>query len=606
MAPGKKTSPTAVDAITHSDKRVNIPTADAQEWLEPEARAPIPLRYPRDSTLDPQLVWKGKDGQDADDLVVEAPPLYIQEKVDPRVLVENLQRTAARPDEEPELALFDTFDGLQGLQSVEFYRHAANWSNRLILGDSLQVMGSLAEREQLRGQVQMIYIDPPYGINFGSNWQVSTQQRMVKDRVEDAAREVEQIKAFRDTWELGVNSYLPYLRDRLVAARDLLVESGSIFVQIGDENIHLVRCLLDEVFGAANFCGQISFRTKIPLRTTLVPMVYDHILWYARDVSQVKFRRLFRERPLGADTQFSWVEEPNGVRRKLTKAEAAAPDSVQGRIFRLTDLVSAGRTESCVFEFTMEGKTFYPGGGKSWKTNSTGMRKLIAAGRIMAPSKVPNYVFFADDYPVMEYDNVWSDTQGASDRVYVVQTSSKVVERCLLMTTDPGDLVLDPTCGSGTTAFVAEEWGRRWVTIDTSRVALTLARQRIMGAKYPHYTLLDSPSGRVREAALTGHLPDTDAPSKHDIRKGFVYRRVQHVTLGSITNNSAIHEGMTRREIDEAIAKHAEAELLYDQPYEDPNVVRVAGRSPSRPCHRTGHSTTRPRCRRRRAVPPKN
>jgi adenine-specific DNA-methyltransferase len=212
----KKAGTTPVEAITHGDKRVNIPTADAQEWLAPDSRTPIPLLYPRDPMLDPQLVWKGKDAQDAEDLVVEAPPLYIQEKLDPRVLIENLRRSAARPDEEPELALFDTFDGLEGLQSVEFYKHAANWSNRLILGDSLQVMGSLAEREQLRGQVQMIYLDPPYGIKFGSNWQASTRKRDVKDgKIDDATREVEQIKAFRDTWELGIHSYLAYLRDRL-------------------------------------------------------------------------------------------------------------------------------------------------------------------------------------------------------------------------------------------------------------------------------------------------------------------------------------------------------------------------------------------------------
>jgi adenine-specific DNA-methyltransferase len=253
MPPGRKRTagPTPVEALTHDDKRVNIPTADARDFVDDAASTPGRLLYPRDTSLDPQLVWRGKDAQDAAGLAVEAPPIYIQEKIDPRVLIENLRRTATRPAEEPELTLFEGFDGLDSWDAVDFYKHEANWSNRMILGDSLQVMGSLAEKENLRGQVQMIYIDPPYGIRFGSNWQVSTRKRDVKDgKPEDATREVEQIKAFRDTWELGIHSYLAYLRDRLTVARDLLTESGSVFVQIGDENVHLVRCLLDEIFGS--------------------------------------------------------------------------------------------------------------------------------------------------------------------------------------------------------------------------------------------------------------------------------------------------------------------------------------------------------------------
>src|SRR3954468_19035432 len=261
MPPKKQTGPTPVDAITHADKRTNIPTADAHEFVAPEIEQPVDVRYPRDPTLDPQLVWKGKDELDGEDLVADAPPIYIQEKIDPRVLIENLRDTAARPEDEPELSLFETFDGLGELDLVEFYQHDANWSNRMILGDSLNVMASLAEREALRGKVQTIYIDPPYGIKFGSNWQSSARKRDVKDgKLTDATREVEQIKAFRDTWELGIHSYLTYLRDRVAAARDLLTESGSVFIQIGDENVHIVRSVLDEVFGSENFVAQITFR----------------------------------------------------------------------------------------------------------------------------------------------------------------------------------------------------------------------------------------------------------------------------------------------------------------------------------------------------------
>jgi adenine-specific DNA-methyltransferase len=277
---------TPVEALRHEDKRVNIPTADARDFIDPSLAEPVQLRYERDPSLDPQLVWKGKDAQDGEDLLVDAPPIYIQEKIDPRVLVENLRRTAERPEDEPELTLFDSFDGLESWDAVEYYKHEANWSNRLILGDSLQVMGSLAERERLRGKVQMIYLDPPYGIKFGSNWQVSTRKRDVKDgKAEDATREVEQIKAFRDTWELGVHSYLSYLRDRLVMARDLLTESGSIFVQIGDENVHLVRCLLDEVFGAENFVSLIAFATTSGFEAATLARAGDYYSGMARTVA---------------------------------------------------------------------------------------------------------------------------------------------------------------------------------------------------------------------------------------------------------------------------------------------------------------------------------
>lgn len=577
----KKAGTTPVEAITHGDKRVNIPTADAQEWLEAKSRAPVSLLYPRDPTLDPQLVWKGKDAQDAEDLVVEAPPLYIQEKLDPRVLIENLRRTANRPEDEPELSLFDTFDGLEGLQSVEFYKHAANWSNRLVLGDSLQVMGSLAEREQLRGQVQMIYLDPPYGIKFGSNWQASTRKREVKDgKLEDATREVEQIKAFRDTWELGIHSYLAYLRDRLVVARDLLTESGSIFVQIGDQNVHLVRAVLDEVFGSENFVSQIAFKKTGGQSSALLPNVTDLVLWYARTRSAIKYRPLFTKRTPGEEgaTQYNWIELPSGERRTLTRGERVQDLPTGTRVFQAYPLVSMGPA-SASEPFDWRGQRFFPSPGRHWTVTVRGNRQLAVANRLLALGKTLRHVSYLDDYPVTPITNIWTDTQTsgfAGDRWYVVQTLPRVIERCVLMTTDPGDLVLDPTCGSGTTAYVAEQWGRRWITIDTSRVALTLARQRIMGAKYPHYLLADSAAGRKLEEKLTGH-PLPYAPTADDIRKGFVYNRVPHVTLKSIANNPDIVEGMTREQVDGAIARHADSELLYDQPYEDKSVVRVAG-----------------------------
>jgi adenine-specific DNA-methyltransferase len=281
----KTQGPTPVDAITHADKRANLPTADprAQDFVTQEMERPIPVHYERDPTLDPQLVWKGKDALDSEDLVADAPAIYIQEKIDPRVIIENLRDTAKRPDEEPELTLFDTFDGLDELDLVDFYRHQANWSNRMILGDSLNVMASFAEREALRGKVQMIYVDPPYGIKFGSNWQVSARKRDVKDgKLEDTSREVEQIKAFRDTWELGIQSYLMYLRDRLTIAKDLLTESGSIFVQIGDENVHLVRSLMDEVFGSDNFISLITFASTAGATSKFLPTVANFILWYGK------------------------------------------------------------------------------------------------------------------------------------------------------------------------------------------------------------------------------------------------------------------------------------------------------------------------------------
>ena len=388
-SPRKPAGPTPVDAIVHADKRANLPTADAQDFVAPEVEQPVAVRYPRDPTLDPQLVWKGKDELDGEDLVADAPAIYIQEKIDPRVLVENLRRTAARPQDEPELKLFEGFDGLAELDLVDFYRHQANWSNRMILGDSLNVMASLAEREALRGKVQMIYLDPPYGIKFGSNWQVSARKRDVKDgRLEDASREVEQIKAFRDTWENGLSSYLSYLRDRLTVAKEMLTEGGSCFVQIGDENVHLVRSLMDEVFGRENFCGQIAYTTTSSATSDLLPGTTDYVLWFAKDRTLAKWRRLFSVKAFGGSgaSKYDQIELPDGTRESLGRRD---PPS-DCRVFRLDNLTSQsqGRTKgegaASWFAVELHGRQFRPTMQSRWKTNEPGMSRLLAARRIAA------------------------------------------------------------------------------------------------------------------------------------------------------------------------------------------------------------------------------
>ncbi|MDO9334604.1 MAG: site-specific DNA-methyltransferase [Dehalococcoidales bacterium] len=580
--PANKNKPTTpIETTVHKDRRTNIPTEELRGFVADDENKPKTILYPRDQSLDPQLVWKGKDEQDAQDLAVPAVPIYIQEKIHPKYLIEELRAQSNKDKPESQFNFFADFNGIDFEQMVEFYRHDQNWSNRMILGDSLLVMTSLAEKEGLKGKVQMIYIDPPYGISFGSNWQASTRKRDVKDgSKEDTTRQPEQIKAFRDTWKLGIHSYLAYLRDRLAVARDLLTETGSVFVQIGDENVHLVRCVLDEIFGSENFVSLITFKKTNPLGASGLGAVSDYLLWYAKKHEQIKFRRLLLPKKLGTDgvTGYAWVESPIGDRRRLTAQEmqniADLPTDL--RLFAPTKLTAAGLTPSCVYPFEYEGKTFYPKPGNSWRTNAEGMKAVVATKRLIALGDSIYQVMYFDDYPVTELTNLWTDTRGEMGMTYVVQTATNVIERCLLMTTDPGDLVLDPTCGSGTTAFVAEEWGRRWITIDTSRVALALARTRLMSAKYPYYLLADSSEGVKKEAELTGRMPPA-YKTEGDVRKGFVYKHVPHVTLKSIANNPDIKEGMTRKEIDEAIARHAETETIYDQPFEDKKRVRVTG-----------------------------
>ena len=642
MARRKKSR--TVETITHEDaSRRNLPSAEHQPLMQEEEQSPLRVAYERrNRDLDPQLVWRGKDTQDWSDLVVNAPPLYIQERVHAKVLIDDLVRQSQRgrraESQQPGFAdLFADFNGLPSEEArTEFYQHDANWSNRMILGDSLQVMVSLAEREGLRGQVQCIYIDPPYGIKFNSNFQWSTTSRDVKDgKADHITREAEQVKAFRDTWRDGVHSYLTYLRDRLTVARDLLAESGSIFVQIGDENVHRVRAVMDEVFGEECFVSVISFVTTSSQTSVLLPTVCDFILWYAKSRDAVKFRRIYMAKVLGGagSSKYNRVLLRNGKSAPLSQLPKLEEEelSEKSRVYRTDTLTSQSGGSNSAFPVSFRGRIVRPRRG-FWKTNEVGMSRLMAASRVTEEGISIGYVRFIDDFPAFPFGNVWTDQasiQSRSDpKRYVVQTSTRVIQRCILMTTDPGDLVLDPTCGSGTTAYVAEQWGRRWITIDTSRVALALARARIMGARYPYYLLADSREGQEKEAEIERKTPSV-APRYSDIRQGFVYERVPHITLRAIANNAEIdviwddfqerlkplreelnaalgtsweeweipreaeegwppevnslHESWwqeriaRQQEIDASIAAKADYEYLYDKPYEDKNKVRVAG-----------------------------
>jgi len=564
MAPRKPKKSLEIVETVHKDRRSNIPTEELRDFVTVDENTPKTMLYPRDSSLDPQLVWRGKDEQDSEPLAVPVVPIYIQEKVKPQAIIASLQKEAR--DEDIQRNFYSDFNGgpKDFADKVDFYKFEQNWTNRFILGDSLMVMTSLAEKEGLKGKVQTIYIDPPYGIKFGSNWQVSTRKTKVDDgKTNGASRQPEQVKAFRDTWELGVHSYLGYLRDRFAVARDLLTETGSIILQIGDENVHLVRSVLDEVFGAENFISQITVRKTTSEGSSLIGSTCDFLLWYGKDKTRTKFRAIYRPRGEGAEERYD---------QKLE----------DGRLYRLDNITSSRPAgEGDVTEFIWNGQKFNPGNG-TFKTTDDGLRKLGVAERLQASSAGKlNYRRMQNDFGYGAISNLWADISGAvqsrSDpKVYVVQTSTPVIERCLLMTTDPGDLVLDPTCGSGATAYVAEQWGRRWITCDTSRVALALARTRLMSSRFPFYFLADSPDGIRKEAELSGVVPPPQT-TNDDVKKGFVYKRVPHITLGSIANNPEIKLGMTLPEIDAAIARHADTETLFDQPYEDNKKIRVSG-----------------------------
>ena len=637
MVPQRENRPTGVDAIRHENTRTNIPTEELREFIPDEEEDVREFaRWPRDPSLDPQLVWQGKDELDGGELAVPVVPVYIQEKIQPQALIGDLRR-ASQDNSEQQLDFFADFNGIDSLErKLEFYQHDQHWSNRMILGDSLLVMTSLAEKENLRGKVQCIYVDPPYGIKFGSNWQVSTRKRDVRDgRAEDATRQPEQVRAFRDTWRLGIHSYLTYLRDRFMVARELLNESGSIFVQINDENLHLIRAVLDEIFGSENFLSLISFATTSGFQAAELPRAGDYLVWYAKDrASGVKFRPLMLEndREVGL-SGYRWLRFPDGSSRSLTAAEVRGevPLPHEATVYTPDNILSQGPTRSDQ-TFVHGGRSFTPGPNSHWKASvPDGMRRLSRAGRLHDSRNTIRYVRLIDDAGARQLNNLWTDTltgQFTDPKTFVVQTNTKVVERCILMATDPGDLVLDPTCGGGTTAYVAEQWGRRWITADTSRVALTLARTRLMAARYPHYYLVDTPGGREQEAKATG-LPAVGGPTSGDVRQGFVYKRASHIQLRDIAANEEIdliyerhqerleplraalngalgeaweeweipHETddvwpptavsahaawwkqrlARQREIDESTARNSEKEILYDQPYEDSRRVRVSG-----------------------------
>ena len=640
MAKKPKTpTDTEVENYRHdAARRVNIPTAENQSLVPDDDKALKVLRYPRNPDLDPQLVWRGKDKEDGEPLEVAAPPIYIQEKIHPRALIENLRKqteqrktsTASQTD------WFHDFNGLDDPEAkTEFYAHDQNWQNRMILGDSLLVMGSLAEREALRGKVQCIYFDPPYGIKFNSNWQPSTKSKEVKDGKEDSvSREPEVVRAFRDTWKDGINSFLSYIRDRLILSRDLLSSTGSVFVQIGDENVHRVRSVMDEVFGPGNFVTQIAFQKTGGFSQSDAPSVLDYILWFSKDAATVRSRKIYTSLPDPdpSDPNYVLAEMPDDSWRRMTSEErrhvTPLPNGV--RVFRLGPLTSDGRS-STPQDIEFQKKQFSPSGNSHWKTNLDGMARLERAGKLLISGNNLYHRLYWDSFPAERISNIWLDTQSGGfneAKVYVVQTTNKVIERCILMATDPGDLVLDPTCGSGTTAAVAENWGRRWITIDTSRVALTLARARLMGAKYDYFHLKDSKDGATEEGKLTGK-PPAEATYGNDIRHGFVYERAPHVTLKSIANNAEIDVIWDRyqlqleplreklnaalktkweewqipreadkawsaevvathaawweqrrnrqKDIDASIARNADVELLYDRPVKAKGIVRVAG-----------------------------
>ncbi len=643
MSTKKQPQAKTVEAITYEEAtRKNIPTAEYQSMVEEEQQAYHRVTFERrNKDLDPQLVWRGKDITDWSDLVVQAPPLYIQEKVHPKVLIDDLMRHTKEGDYASGKImadLFSDFNGLpHGVDKTEFYQHEQHWSNRMILGDSLQVMASLAEREGLSGKVQCIYFDPPYGIKFNSNFQWSTTSRTVTDgKADQITREPEQVKAFRDTWREGIHSYLTYLRDRLTVARDLLNESGSIFVQIGDENVHRVRSLMDEVFGDRNFLGLISFKKTGGESSGFLGSTVDYIVWFAKEREKTKYRTLLTEKIPGQEgaIEYDNLELRDGTIRKLTPEEISNPSLLpkDAKVFATWPIVSPGFSEenSKPISVTYKNKEVIlkcPV-NRHWSVGIEGTKKLWKFGRLLPKEGNRIYKRYLNDFKYTALSNTWLDSRGELGMTYVVQTSARIIQRCLLMTTDPGDLVLDPTCGSGTTAFVSEQWGRRWIVIDTSRVAMALARARIMGSRFPFYCLADSVEGQLKEAEITGRAPSSHSVHSN-IRHGFVNERVRHITQSSITNNTEIdiiyedwqakldlllkslnstlnlhlHEweiplepnfdwpekaktllgdwhkikNQMQLEIDKSIAKNADFEYLFDKPFEDKGKVRVAG-----------------------------
>jgi adenine-specific DNA-methyltransferase len=520
----------------------------------------------------PYLNWAGKAERTS--FEVDTVSLHVHERIDPasilaavRKVMKNEKGKAAPTGQ---MGLFNaSFENLPLRDAIDFYKHDKGWSNRLVAGDSLLVMNSLLQKESMAGQVQMIYIDPPYGIKYGSNFQPFVNKRDVKDRKdEDLTQEPEMIKAFRDTWELGIHSYLTYLRDRLLLARELLHESGSVFVQISDENLHHVREICDEIFGAENFVSIITTKKTGGMGEAFIDNVSDYLVWIAKQKSKAKFNALFLPKEVGVagGARYNQLQLASGATRGMTKNEKESPELIPegAKPFLGGPMTSETASESTTFKFTFQARELSVRKG-GWKTGETGMQRLIRADRLKLTKEFVNYKMFVDDFPAFVLTNLWSDTMGTAeqDKSYVVQTTTKVIERCLLMTTDPSDLVLDPTCGSGSTAFVAEKWGRRWITCDTSRVAVTLAKQRLMTASYDYFELKYPHEG---------------------LRGGFIYKTVPHVTLKSIANNpeidtiyEAMHPAIEQALADLNAAIDSEPLKEWEVPFEFPEDAEACG-----------------------------
>ncbi|MDJ1501844.1 site-specific DNA-methyltransferase [Xanthocytophaga agilis] len=537
------------------DKKAVIPTLE-NEGMEEEIVFEKKKIYDLDPIInrdqDPHLVWLDKYKNDNYELEVDVRSLYRSEHIAPEIIIKNLYRLREHSKDPDQLSLTEMFGNSFELDEFEkishYYKHTENWTNRMILGDSLLVMNSLVAKESMQGKVQMIYLDPPYGIKYGSNWQIRMNDRNVKDN-DDAyiTHEPEQIKAFRDTWELGIHSYLSYLRDRLLVAKELLTESGSCFVQISDENLHLVRCLLDEIFGSENFCNIITVRktgsvSSPNAKLSTLGTLGDFIIWYSKNKDNVKYRQVFSEKLDDEKIfdQYNLFEMEGDIRRLKSNEIRTLSLEQRLNIFQSVSLESNGYSESFHFPVSVNNRLYRPAPARHWSTTEKGISKLLKLDRILVGDNKLRFKKYLGDFPATPIGNIWTDLMGTNDLQYVVQTNGKIIERCLLMTTDPGDLVIDPTCGSGTTAYVAEHWGRRWITIDTSRIALNIAKQRLMTAVYPYYKLYDDVG--------------------KDIRQGFIYKKVPHITLKSLANDEPPEE-----------------ETLYDQPELDKNILRVAG-----------------------------
>lgn len=537
-----------IENYTHDDKqRTNNPPVGMAQHDKAEEKVKI---YQFDPHLDPTLQWAGK----AEGMSFEVPTssIHIHESIKPLNIIARVTKEYSDAEAgqlKGQLGLFEAETPAERMrrrrESIEFYQHGVNWTNRMIAGDSLVIMNSLLEKEGMAGQVQMVYIDPPYGIKYGSNFQPFVDKRDVKDKKdEDLSQEPEMIKAFRDTWELGIHSYLTYLRNRLLLARELLADGGSVFVQISDENVHHVRELCDDIFGAENFVSEILFQTTGGFETSTLSRVGDYIVWYCKNKKAIKYHTLYETQNIRAGSGvYRWLLLPDGTQRSMTQDEIINPDTLpKGTIVYAADNIKSQGASSQNQEFLFEGKVYTPGSASHWKTSVEGLERLANSKRIHTASNSIRYRRFITDFPYKQITNFWSDTGTGSftdDKIYVVQTNYKVIARCMLMTTDPGDLVLDITCGSGTTAYVAEQWGRRWITCDTSRVAITLAKQRLMTATFDYYKLAHPEQG---------------------VGSGFVYKTVPHITLKSIANNEP-----------------PATETLYDQPEIDKGKVRITG-----------------------------